>query len=70
MASVQKKDCRGASHIMLTMLGNEFHIAEIKAVLLLSHIKISGACFTSKFLLFSLMAGWIEEMLLMLFFAV
>ena len=45
--------------------GNEFDIAEIETVWL-SRIKIWGACFTS---VFSVMAGWIAEMLFMLFFA-
>ena len=45
------------------MLQNEFGIAEIKA-LWLSRIEISGMCFTSIFSVFSIMAGWIVEILL------
>jgi len=43
-------------------------IAEIEA-LWLSHIGIWGTRFTSVFFIFSIMAGWIAEMLFMLFFA-
>jgi len=50
------------------MLRNECDIAEIE-VLWLSCIEIWGACFTSIFSVFSIMAGWIAEMLFMLFFA-
>ena len=50
------------------MLLNEFDIAEIKA-LWLSCIEIWGAHFTSIFSVFSIMAGWIAEILFMLFFA-
>ena len=46
----------------------EFDIAEIKT-LWLSRIEIWGARFTSIFSVFSVMAGWIAEMLFMLFFA-
>ena len=51
------------------MLWNEFDIAEIEA-LWLSHniIEIWGARFTSTFSVFSIMAGWIAEMLFILFF--
>jgi len=37
--------------------------------LLLSHIEILGAHFTSIFSIISIMAGWIAEMLFMLLFA-
>ena len=47
---------------------NDFDIAEIKALLLL-RIEIWGACFTSIFSVFFVMAGWIVEMLFMLLFA-
>jgi len=47
---------------------NEFDIAEIEA-LWLSHFEIWGAHFTSIFSVFSVMAGWIAEMLFILFFA-
>ena len=47
---------------------NEFDIAEIETVWL-SRIEIWGAHFMSIFSVFSVMAGWIAEMLLMLFFA-
>jgi len=50
------------------MLLNEFDIAEIEA-LWLSCIKIWGVHFTSIFSVVSIMAGWIAEMLFMLFFA-
>jgi len=49
------------------MLRNEFDIAEIEA-LWLSCIKIWGTRFMSIFSIFSVMAGWIAEMLFMLFF--
>jgi len=49
------------------MLCNEFDIAEIEA-LWLSHIEIWVAHFTSIFSVFSVTAGWIAEMLSMLFF--
>jgi len=48
------------------MLRNEFNIAEIEA-LSLSGIEIWGTLFTSKFSIFSVMSGWIAEMLFMLF---
>jgi len=51
--------------LMLIMLWNESAIAEIET-LWLSCIEIWGACFTS---IFSVMAGWIVEMLFMLLFA-
>jgi len=35
----------------------------------LSHIEICGARFTNQFFVFSVLAGWIAEMLFMLFFA-
>jgi len=47
---------------------NEFDITEIEA-LWLSHIEIWGARLPSIFSAFSAMAGWIAEMLFMLFFA-
>ena len=47
---------------------NEFDIAEIEALWLL-RIEIWGARFTSIFSIFSIMAGWIAEILFMLFFA-
>ena len=50
------------------MLRNEFDIAEIKA-LWLSRIEIWGKHFMSIFSVFSVLAGWIAEMLFMLFFA-
>jgi len=50
------------------MLRKEFDIAEIE-VLWLSRIKIWGMRFTSIFSVFSVMAGWIAEMLFMVFFA-
>jgi len=50
------------------MLQNELDIVEIEALWLLC-IKIWGAHFMSIFSEFSIMAGWIEEMLFMLFFA-
>jgi len=46
----------------------EFDIAEIET-LWLSHIEIWGERFTSIFSVFSVMAGWIAEMLFMLIFA-
>ena len=46
----------------------EFNIAEIEA-LWLSHIEIWDVRFTSIFSVFSVMAGWIAEILSMLFFA-
>jgi len=56
-------------YALLTMLWNEFDIAEIEA-LWFSHniIEIWGARFTSTFSVFSIMAGWIAEMLFILFF--
>ena len=51
------------------MLWNEFDIAEIDEALWFSRIKIWGTRFTSIFSVFSVMAGWIAEMLFMLFFA-
>ena len=51
-----------------SMLRNEVNIAEIEA-LWLSRIKIWSVRFTSIFSIFSIMAGWIAEMLFMLFFA-
>jgi len=50
------------------MLLNEFVIAGMEA-LCLSCIKIWGGRFTSIFSVFSVMAGWIAEMLFMLLFA-
>ena len=50
---------------VVTML---FDIAEVEA-LLLSHIEIWGVRFTSIFSVFSVMAGWIAEVLFMLSFA-
>jgi len=50
------------------MLLNEVDIAEIEA-LWLSRIEIWSVRFTSIFSVFSIMAGWIAEMLFMLFFA-
>jgi len=47
---------------------NEFAIAEIET-LWLSRIDIWGTHFTSIFSVFSVMAGWIVEMLFMLLFA-
>jgi len=52
---------------LATMLWNEFGIAEIE-VLWLSCIEIWGVHFTSVFFVFSVMAGWIAEMLFVLFF--
>ena len=51
-----------------SMLLNEVDIAEIEA-LWLSRIEIWSVRFTSIFSVFSIMAGWIAEMLFMLFFA-
>ena len=45
---------------LLSMLWNEFGVAEIEA-LWLSCIEIWGACFTSVFSVFSVMAGWIQR---------
>jgi len=50
------------------MVHKEFDIAEIEALWLL-RIKIWGPVFTSESFIFSVMAGWIAEMLFMLFFA-
>jgi len=50
------------------LLTNEFNIAEV-VVLWLSHIEVWGTCFMSIFSAFSVMVGWIAEMLFMLFFA-
>ena len=48
----------------------EFNIAEIEMLWLSrARIKIWGARFTSIFSVYSVMAGWIAEMLFMLFFA-
>ena len=52
----------------LLVLCLEFAIAEIET-LWFSRIEIWGARFTSIFSVFSVMAGWIAEMLFMLFFA-
>ena len=53
---------------LLTMSWNKFDIAEIETLWLL-RIEIWGAHFTSVFSVFSVMAGWIAQMLFMLFFA-
>ena len=50
------------------MLWNKFEIAEIEA-LWLSGIEIWGMHFTNIFFVFSVIAGWIAEMLFMLSFA-
>ena len=50
------------------MFWNKFNIAEIEA-LWLSRSEVLGMCFKSVFSVFSVMAGWIAEILFMLFFA-
>ena len=70
MASVQDKKITEALYLrifFLIMLQNEFDIAEIK-VLWLLHLEIWDRHFTSESSIFSVVAGWIAEMLLMLFF--
>ena len=53
------------------MLWNEFDIITIIEIeaLWLSQIEIWGMHFTSEFFVLSVMAGWIAEILFMLFFA-
>jgi len=66
-------DCRDAFHavICVILLYNGQNIAEYKAYWLMgfSIINLWGACFTSTFSVFSVMAGWIVGILFMLFFA-
>ena len=67
MASV--RDVKIAEALLVLCLAYYvIDIAEFEA-LWLSHIEIWGACFTSICSVFSVMAGWIAEMLFMLFFA-
>ena len=54
--------------IILFLAYNEVDIAEIE-VLWLSRIEILGKSFTSEFSVFSVMAGWIAEVVFMLFIA-
>ena len=67
MASVQDIKIAEALFILYVLL-TIFDIAEIEA-LWLSYIEIWGMRFTSIFPVFFVMAGWIAEMLFMLFFA-
>jgi len=61
------RSLRYSSHYaLLTMLWNQFDIAEIGA-LWLSCIEIWGVRFTSIFSVFSVMAEWIAEILFVLF---
>ena len=53
---------------ILFLANNVVEIAEIKALWHL-HIKMWGAHFTNEFSIFSVITGWIAEMLFMLFFA-
>ena len=70
LASVQ--DMKIAEALLMLCLAyyvmNKFDIAEIEA-LWLSCIEIWGTRFTNIFSVFSVMAGWIAEMLFMLFLA-
>ena len=56
---------------MLILLYNRQNIAEYKAYWLMGFpiINLLGAHYTSTFSVFSFMAGWIAEILFMLFFA-
>ena len=68
MASVQDIKIDEALLVLCLVYHVEFDIAVIETSLLLC-IEIWGVRFTSIFSVFSIMAGWIAEMLFMLFFA-
>jgi len=62
---MQEERWSNSSSVHINFRGD---IAEIE-VLWLSRIEIWGEHFTSIFSMFSVLAGWIAEMLFMLFFA-
>ena len=70
MASVhaRHKDHWGTSHTMPYLLGYETNSTLLKLRCYGFHVSRYGAHFTSIFSVFSVMAGWIVEMLSMLFF--
>jgi len=65
------KDCRGTSYTIPCLLCYEMRLTLLKLRCYgrLLRIEIWGVCFTSVFSVFSVMAGWIAEMLFMVFFA-
>ena len=68
MASVRDIKINEALLVLCLAYYVEFNIAEIET-LWLSRIDIWGMRFTSIFSVFSVMAGWIAEMLIMLLYA-
>ena len=63
-------DCRDAFHLPILLCTGQ-NIAEYEAYWLMGFpiINLWGLHFTSIFSVFSVMAGWIAEILFMLFFA-